>query len=252
MYVFLGSHELEEPTFAILGDSHGKMLAPAINHAAEMSGKKGIFVGSGGCLALLGVSQLRQGFESCDERADAFLSYLKANPNITHVILISRWAIYANSVRYKNTIGSDVYIQDKLTKVHSKDENRKVFDRSFVLTMDALNQLNLDVTIVAQIPESEWGASDMAFAKLIRPDLKLYINRHEYDQRQQNVSQVFSRYKNMFEYQVVYPHEKMCDMNQCKILHEGVSIYRDNNHITRTFALTFSDFFAEVFETVNK
>ncbi|MCB1582669.1 MAG: acyltransferase family protein [Marinicella sp.] len=243
----LGDITKDEISFAVLGDSHGDMLKAGIDKAARKYAKKGVYAGSGGCLALIGVHQVRQGFATCETRVNAFLEFLQSKPEIKNVILISRWAIYAEGMRYKNTLGSEVYIKDYLTENLSREENKRVFERSFERTVEQISQLGKHITIVGQVPESEWGARELALAKLVRPSLNLNILKADYEERQRFVSSVFNKYQAEFKFDVIYPHLMMCDDLFCEQFDEGISIYRDNNHIARFYAEKISTMYHSIF-----
>ncbi|KKL28643.1 hypothetical protein LCGC14_2373080, partial [marine sediment metagenome] len=152
-----GSLLQEAPTFAVWGDSHGDALLPAINKAAQANNIRGVSMVKGGCIPLLDAHQIEQGYETCDDIGRSLITYLSEHTEINKVILISRWAIYAEGVRYRNENGNNVYIKDSETVNPSLDENKKVFIRSMKRTLDELAKLNLQIILVTATPETEWN-----------------------------------------------------------------------------------------------
>jgi hypothetical protein len=141
--------------FVVWGDSHAKALLPAIEVSASRFGKRGVYIGRGGCLSLFGAHQVRQGKEDCIRNAEALLGYVADHPEVEQIIVISRWAMYAMGEPYKSEAGNTVYIRDEDTKELSLDENRRVFAKAFLRTMETLTGLGKRVAVVAQVPETE-------------------------------------------------------------------------------------------------
>lgn len=244
----IGAVEKKHASFAIWGDSHGKSILPSINIMAKNNNVKGIFVGRGGCLPLLGARQIRKGYESCIDNSDAFIRYLSEHPEIKKVVLISRWAIYARGDRFGNEKGHNVYIKDKETESISLDENRKVFVRSFERTIDILSQMDKQIFLVEQIPETEWQVPlDLARAKLLNQNIEFRPKFSDYQERQKFVVEVISRLKDKFSLKIIRPYEEMCSGMYCVVVDEGIPIYRDYNHITKSYALKLSKVFEPLF-----
>ncbi len=244
----LGDKTIKENTFAIIGDSHGQMLLEGLDVAAKKFGRKGLFIGKGGCLALVGVQQTLKRYNQCQERIDSFLEYLASNPNIKDLMLISRWSIYANSTLFKTPQGRNVFIKDKHSKSRSIKENQLVFDRSVSRTMKALQKLNVNVYVLAQIPDSQWSAKEIALAQMIHHGLDLSIRIDDYIEKQRFVNEVFLNHQTKYGFQIIFPADVMCNKKTCQLIDpEGVSIYRDHAHITSSHGVLINQIFDPFF-----
>ena len=103
--------------FVVWGDLHAGALMPAFQAAADAAGATGLYLGAAGCVPLLGVNQLRWGFE---DRAPAaprrILQAIAARPEIGTVLLVSRWAFYAMGGASGSEAGPPVFIRDGETR----------------------------------------------------------------------------------------------------------------------------------------
>lgn len=244
----LGDLSQSKASFVMLGDSHSTALMPGVFESAKRNGKKGLFVGSGGCIALFGVNRVKQGFEHCRSRMDAFEEYIVNHPEIEQVIIASRWGTYTTGKRYKNTIGDDFYISDDLTENISFAENKNVFERGFERTIEFLKKLDKKIVVVTQVPEAEYGGWDVVRANRLGIDVEFRPIVVEYHERQKIASDVFNKYQSKGDIHLLKIHEEMCGEIYCDFFKDGKSIYIDNNHISRTYALKLSHVYDYLFE----
>lgn len=244
----IGENNEGQPSFAVWGDSHGEAILPGINISAKEYDRKGVYVGRGGCLPLLGAHQVVQGYESCANMANEFMLYLSEHPDIETVILISRWAIYAMGDRFLNEKGHTVYIEDSQTTSSSLDENKKVFIRSFERTLKKLQLLGIKVVIVTQVPETEWNIPiDTARSIFLKRNMELRPNVNDYIERQGFIAEVLDKYRYEYNLELVEPYREICVSIYCKIYDNGIPIYRDSNHLTKTYAEKLSKIFDVIF-----
>lgn len=247
----IGSADSENVVFAVWGDSHGEAVLPGIHASAVKSQTKGIFVGRGGCLPLLDVHQVRQGYQNCTDIANAFMSYLSDHPEIKGIILVSRWAIYAMGERFKNEKGHTVYIRDSDTKSHSLDENRRAFRRAFERTLARLASLGRRIIIVEQVPETEFNIPlAAARALLLKRNMELRPLVNDYVARQAYVSEVIDSLIEKYSVILIRPQAVMCGNNYCSVFNEGIPIYRDTNHITNSYAEKMAAIFDPVLSRI--
>jgi len=242
--------DLSQPqaSFALLGDSHARALLSGIDQSAGTLNKKGVFVGNDGCVSLFGVNREKQGFERCREKMDAFKEYLLQHQEIEHVILASRWGVYTTGERYKNTLGDNLYITDDLSDEMSLEENKHVFERGFKRTIGFFKKQDKIVTVITQVPETEYGGWDIVRAKKLGKDIEFRPLLAEYYERQKISLGLFNHHHITGDIQLINLHEFMCGEVYCNMFSEGKSIYIDNNHISRTYADKLSPIYDELFK----
>ncbi len=240
-----GDMSTAESVFAVWGDSHGNAMLPAIIDSAKKNGLKGVYLGRVGCLPLLGAYQVISEYRTCNKHNDKIIQYFESNEDINKVFLVSRWSIYAMGERFKNEFGHVVYINDSYSKENSLQENKKVYERSFQRTIEKLNKLKKQIVIVKQVPETEYNIPE-AYAKVQRfdYDVNLAPLKSDYHSRQEFVEGVFQKYNEIYPLSFIDPATYLCENDRCMIADdEDIPIYRDTNHLTRSFALNLSHMF---------
>ena len=231
-----------EATFALWGDSHAGALSPGINAAARQLGMHGVFLGRGGCVPLLGVNQIRPGFDNCSDLAAAILSYLKERPNIRRVILASRWSIYAMGDRYGNETGNRVLIRDGEVAAPSPAHNGDVFMRGFARTLTALEEMGREVVVVTQVPETEYDIpSAMARARWFGRNTDLAPKLEDYRKRQAFVTGLFDQAVSKGRMMVFHVERLLCGHRSCSVADGDRPIYIDSNHLTTQYAASLTE-----------
>jgi peptidoglycan/LPS O-acetylase OafA/YrhL len=224
--------------FAVWGDSHGEALAPGIDTAARNRHLRGVYLGRGGCVPLVGVDQARHGFDTCSHHAAGVISYLKQHPEIQRIILVSRWSIYALGTRFGSETGPPVLIRDPETSQPSIVQNRAVFVRGFQRMLTALEGLNREIVIVTQVPETEYDVpSTMARALLLGRDVELRPSAQSYRERQAFVTGLFASAARDGRIRVFHLDHLFCDGSRCEIADDNGPFYSDSNHITARHAM---------------
>ena len=180
--------------------------------------------------------------------ADVFLDYINEHPEIITIFLVARWSIYAMGSRYKGEKGHVVYIEDGETKEISLDENRRAFARSFERTLKRLVIGHKQIVFVSQVPETEWDIpSAMAKAKLFDINIKFQPSRSDYLRRNDVFFHLIDQYKRIYAFDVIRPDIEMCNATSCSVERNGIPMYVDSSHITRSYSLHISHLFDSYF-----
>lgn len=245
----IGVGGIEDALFVVWGDSHAGMLMPAFQAAAATEGITGLYLGAAGCVPLLGVNQLRWGFQTCDEGAEAVLDAIAANPALSRVILVSRWAFYAHGTRFQSEVGHPVFIRDAETRQVSLAENRRVFARGVERTIGALHALGRQVAVVRQVPENEFDlAVAMARAQWLGRETAFAPSRQAYEERQALTDGIFDALDQVATLDL---GSVLCQSMDCPVSNAGRPLYRDSNHLTATFARTLAPIVAPLLRDRN-
>ncbi len=188
----IGAGSADAARFVVWGDSHAGALMPAFQAAAREAGTTGLYMGAAGCVPLVGVIQMRWGFQGCGDWNESVLDAIAARPELGTVVLVSRWAFYALGERFGGEPGPPVFILDAETGGASLAENGRVFARGLARTVNALRALKRRVVIVNQAPENEFDlAVAMARAKWLGRDVEFAPSRADYEARQAFVDGLF-------------------------------------------------------------
>jgi hypothetical protein len=233
-----GAHE---PRFFVWGDSHAASLMPGFHAAASRAGVAGLFAGRGGCVPLLGVVQTRKTFETCAALNASILEFIAAHPSVRHVILVSRWSIYATGERFRAELGPKVLIRDHESDVVSTIQNQEVFARGLARTVDALQALGVRVSILTQTPETEYDIpTALARAEWLGRAVDLRPTAEQYEDRQRIAKGILSAAASTGRARLMDISPILCDQSTCAIRDETGPLYRDTSHITPRAAELFS------------
>ena len=237
-------------TFAVFGDSIGTSLLPAIDSIAAEHGRKGVNLTRGGCYPLVGISQYSdppQHRSACSAFVDASVDYVKANPTIASVIIVGRWATAAEGTRFGANMVPDWFITDAESPSAGHAENRNVFIRGMTRAVSAF--AGRSVFVVTSVPEQKVDVPrTAALARYLGRDVRLDIDRSEVDQRQRFVRVVLSKLSAQMGFTILDLGRSFCTANVCAATHGDVPLYSDDNHLSRSGALSVKHVFEPVFK----
>jgi len=241
----IGSPVPERPTFLIWGDSHARALMPAVAKAAERFGYSGLSVDLSGCPPLAGVNRTDSPNLQCRRHNDLVLAYLRS-AHIGTVILVSRWSINIEGVRYGGGRGRRIFLEEDDSRIRSVEENRRVFARAFARTVEALRSSGHRVIVVGPVPEIEFSVPETLARNLSRgkseefgPTLTAFETRNKF------VLDYFRGHAHEAEF--LYPHRLLCPEKRCAVERDGKPLYADDNHLSHFGAESLSVLFEPLF-----
>jgi len=219
------------PEFLLWGDSHAENLRDSFVQAANLTGISGAQATRAGCPPMLGVARLDLPPSQCVEFSNAVLKVASDN-SIKKVVLVARWAFWAEGARYLHEQGTN----PKLTDEESSDADspsHAVFKRGLERLLSALNALGKEIVIVASIPEIGWDVPSVLGRELWQgreihsdPTLAEYLNRNRF------VFKLFAELQASYHFKLVYPHETLCDKTLCHVMIDRQPLYCDDNHLS--------------------
>jgi hypothetical protein len=237
------------PSFAVLGDSIGTSLLPAVDSVAAEHGRKGVNLTRGGCYPLVGISQYSDPPEhrrACMEFVKASVDYIKAHPTIASIIVVGRWTSAAEGSRFGANMVRDWYIVDDESPSAGYAENRNVFVRGLTRVVDAFH--GRKVFVVASVPEQKVDVPRVAaLARYLGRDVTLDLDRNEFDRRQQFVSAALTELSDKLGFVILDLGRSFCTPSRCVATRGDISLYSDDNHLSRYGALSVKRVFEPVF-----
>ncbi len=228
----LGDPKAAAPTFALMGDSFGDALMPAVVEAAKEHGRKGLMLTYSGCLSLIGVNQDTPG---CRAFLDAAVDLIRRTPSIDRVIIVDRWTTSVIGTRFGAWPQTEIFITDARSPERSYAENPRAVTRGLAATTQALAPRK--VFLVGYLPEQ---AVDIpraeALASWYRFPPEPGVAREAYDRRQAPVHAVLEPPKAAKTYDVLDAAPFLCDARRCPAMRDGVVLYSDDNHVSASGA----------------
>jgi peptidoglycan/LPS O-acetylase OafA/YrhL len=233
----IGDAHASAATFILWGDSHGRMLAPAISEIAKMKGLKGYFIARGGCEPLMAPPDGTKLPIKCREATDRVFQLLR-DVRITRVILVGRWAVYhtapSNSKDAANINSLGVSFDQALSMTV---RNLTAGDRQLILTGPVPEPLfNVPLTMTRALIE---GMSD-----------SVSIPRSAFDRRNEGVLKALAEAGRQVRVRLIYPHHAFCDTHKCLASADGYALYVDDNHLSPHGVEKLNGLLSRIFDVV--
>lgn len=220
------------PSVVLLGDSFGNALAPGVVEAMAQSGQRGAVLTYSGCIPLIGVEQENA---VCRKFMDEAAAAIDRDPDFKTIVIIARWTGFYEGSRFGEEVESGWFITDEQSAGASYSENRRVFARALSRTLERFK--GRKVVIVAGLPEQDRNVPRVlgVAAQFNRPAYR-GVTREVFDQRQQSVNAAIAE-TSAGRALVLDLSQKLCDAARCRVSQDGMSLYSDDNHISREGAL---------------
>lgn len=224
------------PDFILWGDSHAMVLAPRFAEVADAQARTGLNATANGCPALLGAYRPASDTDQeCIRFNAAVLNLIEKTPSIKTVVLSGRWGIYAETVRYKHESGQPLELVEagitRETDVAGSNANNSaaVWERSLFRTVQALEELDKQIVILASIPEIGWDVpSVIARSVLLKRPVTIAPTVEEFLARQRRVLPVLSK----LSHPVLHPQSLLCDNSVCRASINNQPLYVDEDHLS--------------------
>jgi peptidoglycan/LPS O-acetylase OafA/YrhL len=217
----------EPPEFLLWGDSHALALAPALTAAADMTSRRGLFIGKNGCPPLLGVERLDSP-HGCRPHNDRVRQWLLDHPEVRTVVLAGRWGLVANGQRHRT--------EGKKPAVIAPDGiagNPAAFRDGLARTLAFLTQRGFRVIVVDQVPEIGWHVPvGLAIARQFGRPTPVVPTLADFRFRQAVVDAALTNLAERYRFERLDPGAPLCPNGTCRIELDGHPLYRDDNHLS--------------------
>jgi len=213
--------------FILWGDSHAGALAPAIEQLALTEHLSGWVASKGACAPLLQLRRYDQDVD-CSGFNDEVLNHIKSH-HIRNVFLHARWGLYTEAVRYKQELGGPALLTPDL----QKQENYAEFAELVDSTLQQLRSLDLNVVIIASVPEVGVNVpTALTRAYISGKPLVIAPRYDEFSERQARAFRVLRQASDEYSMPIVYPDKVLCNHSVCLVEKDERPLYSDDNHLS--------------------
>lgn len=224
----IGSKE----TIALYGDSHAYALFPGISKQLEKHGFNTIMVSWGGCPLLpnvvFGIDPKHHA--ECLAHTQKAFSWVAENTSIKKVIIATRGTIYITGSGYGIAESRMRKLNIQPVNSHNNAQPQQLFKDSYQQLIDALNQAGKQVTIVSENPELGIDASYCIPRPLsMREPVNCSLPLSLVLERQEAYRKAISQLKGAT---VIDSLNYLCPDDTCKVFHNGVLLYSDDDHLS--------------------
>ncbi|MEE4212381.1 MAG: acyltransferase family protein [Parvularcula sp.] len=229
--------------FLFWGDSHALAFMPGMEKAAENAQRVGFFAGRSACPPILDVR--RKGSNgSCKVFNDEVWTWLQERDDIPTVILAARWAISVEGVRTPGEAGDLVDLEwvGRSSTSRTPQGNVAIVEEGLRATVDRLLATGRRVVLVGPVPEFGQNIPNLVARRFLPLALGLpeALPLEAYEARSGRTERMLERIANDFSgVSFVRLSDVFCDNELCRpTTAEGVPLYYDDDHISRTAAET--------------
>lgn len=223
----LGEKNGAEHDFLLWGDSHALAMAPAFHEVAMKKQRNGWFIGRNACPPLMGVERLDT-HQGCAPYNEAVGQFIEQHPEIRTVYLVGRWGLHANGLRYGRESGPPAVISPK-----GIASNPEAFEQGLVRTLGFLKRRGISVIFIMGVPEVGWLVpSALARAEWFGYPAPVGPTLEAYRARQNPVKVILARVKANNDLRVVGVAHLFCPEGHCIVEHDGIPLYRDDDHLS--------------------
>ncbi len=214
------------PSWLVYGDSHAWAASGAVDLWLKQTAQSAQFVFIHSCPPVQGVNLVRGG-TACSEFNAAALAYLRSQPGLTQVLLISTW------LQAKEGI-----LTDAPDRQPSVKESVALFDRQFGQTLSAIKAMGRRVYVWEPLPGAKENVPRaMARSELNSTRLDIDSTRDEYLDRYDFFFTALRKQAGVVAC-TFSPSAELCGSGRCLTQIGGMPLYFDNGHLaysTRSF-----------------
>ena len=221
----------QKSSFLFWGDSHARVLLPAVDNHANKRNVAGKIATQSACPPLLGIE--RENRLSCNRFNNSVIEYLAASDNIETVFLSARWALASPGTRYKSEKGSSINLNDLIT--NNDMSNSDLFQLGFERTIAALLKMKKKIVIVGPIPEIGYDVPTINFISQLQGrnlDTLITPTFAEFSARNMFVMSTIDGFSDHQDITITLPSSVLCNLDICMIKVDGKLLYLDDDHLT--------------------
>ncbi|MCC9625914.1 acyltransferase [Thalassospira sp. MA62] len=234
-YCVIGDQKAS-PTWALWGDSHARALRGPFDQILKENNASALLLGLHACPVLLNVNTTYYLSGLCKVHNQHAYQRVANNPDIKHVLILSRYAMYLYG-----TITDGIAGQKLTIKLMGKDGHRiglqeriNLFQNAFEDTMAKLVSLGKDVHVVMPIPEAPFFIPSIVAQRIWKGEgvEDLQISESYYHELNDVVLSTMHKVDQKYPGKInwINPQDLYCENGACKVMLDGNILYRDSNH----------------------
>ena len=241
------------PEVIVWGDSHLRALMDGIAAVAHDTQVPGLIIWHAGCPTLFGVSKQESAATPAEDAAClAANEQLRAGfaevPSVERILLVGRWAYYTEGAGTGRDAENLISMTPSEGTVTEGTTQGDVFKAALSATVSELSQ-HFDVFVMRQVPEvpdysSREFARALAHGRMTEDEAGrlLQVNADELARRMSASEMAIYPLTETGEVTLIDPWPLLCP-ERCSVMHDGVPVYFDNNHLTNAGAYLLAPLF---------
>ena len=227
----------KQPSFISWGDSHADAIMPLLEEIALENDLAMYHASKNSCPPLINTIPINSSKE-CYEFNNYMLKNI-SDKGIKNVILTARWLVYTkgrSDIEPLNETSPLLVTYGSNNKYINPERAIKNLEKHLNETIDIINSLDATVWIIEQPPEQQLLSPPDQLAQYSirgRDISNLGVERSVHQNRENYVSEIMhSIAKTNQRVHIISPDVVLCDEKKCNLEYKGISIYRDDDHLT--------------------
>jgi peptidoglycan/LPS O-acetylase OafA/YrhL len=209
------------PTWLVFGDSHAWALGDSFSNLLKHRHQAGRLVFAHGCMPIAGL-----GGSDCQRFTAALLQHIAQTPEIKTVALVSIWRQVFEGESLQGPGG------DLVTGPARVD----VFQDQFHLTLQRLHDSGKSVVIWEPLPSTRRSVpKQLAWNRITGKEVGIATTRREHERTFRFMTDAIRNNSQLID-ATISPASVLCPTDTCLVENEGVPLYFDNNHPSRSAA----------------
>lgn len=237
-------NDIKNSDYILWGDSHAGMISHSLQSYMLQNKLLGYMVSMPDCNPLIGVNVQKSKNKFECEELKKFTKDIFTENQIPTIILASRWGQLSAKIRSPGdgTLPSKIF----------QDGKQISFDDAIFNTVKYFNDLGIKVILIGPFPEISFDVpKTMIRSSLLKQDIPI-TKKEDFLNRQKFTLKAFKNIEKQNLATIIYPHEILCDNNQCIVEKDGIPIYHDDDHLTGFGADKISKFIVEKINNLHK
>jgi peptidoglycan/LPS O-acetylase OafA/YrhL len=222
------------PDILVWGDSHAGAMAPGFDLWARQHGLVASAAIKNACPPMLEIVRINFSPDNrCDVFNDGIIRYLEDHPSIETVILVARWALYAEGKRLFGD-GGPSYVLGLSRHANAAGldgGNPALFSFGLSRTLQRLNELGRKVVLVEAVPEMKYSVPSGLVSGGLSGRPYPLLSRREFDERNARTLAIFEKLGEDYSFDRISMADVLCKTS-CMIEFDGDFLYRDKDHLT--------------------
>jgi peptidoglycan/LPS O-acetylase OafA/YrhL len=214
----------------LFGDSHAWALSESFSRYLERRGEAGSLVFTHGCMPVVGL-----GSPECQTFASSVVDYLERTPQIRNVALVSIW---------RQPIEGD-FLEGPDGVPLQGDARLRAFHRQFHATLERLRKSGKTIVLWEPLPAARKSVPKaLAWSRIKGENPGVATTKQEHERKFRFMANAVSVNRELLK-ATISPATLLCPRNECLLESDGIPLYYDNNHPSRSS----SAFFARLIES---
>jgi peptidoglycan/LPS O-acetylase OafA/YrhL len=247
------------PHVLLWGDSHAIVTGSALEEAARRNNSSLLLAASVDCPVGIGFEIDRNSgsafaanpdYQFCGEYNRQMLHLAETDPDITTVVLSSRWTNWrVGEPGSRAEPEVDIRLRDAGGTASSAEANKRIFAKGFEALVRALTTAEKTVWVVGPVPQPSFRVPKALYVEHIGLDqTDLDIPLTEFLRRNEYILALFADMQGKYPVKFIWPHLALCGQIKCPVSELGKPIFFDDNHLSILGAHKTSSLYDEVFQ----